>query len=122
MLKINQQQIDSLGVARLADFERRMVMHVQQYFPALVGKIGEGRILEGLRAVMERAREYGLVSEKQICLFFDLVLIFGWDFDRRLGWARQILTETGFGAPDIRISLLFSRVLLHAGEVINIPG
>lgn len=67
-----------------------------------------------IRAGIERAAGYGLVAEREVSTFIDLLVIFGIDFDRRLPWAREILTDPASIDPAARVHALRRRAEVEA--------
>lgn len=63
---------------------------------------------------IDRARSYGLRSERDLAKFLNLVLVFGTDFDRE-SWAARILDRVDRG-PTLRINQLYSDALARLSE------
>ena len=115
MLTIRRAQLASADQAAEEDFARRAVAHLGEFFPEKLAQAGEARALEFVRRILLRAREYDIVSEQDVCLFLDVAVVFGWNFDRSCTWARRILTEPGYGTPSTRMELLFEAAMRECG-------
>ena len=111
MLTISREQLSSVEASQEQAFVRRAVEHLRQFFPQLLQRAGEERAAQVVRSTLARAGEYGLRSEQDVCVFLDLVVVFGPDFDQKLAWARELLTGPGYGDPPTRLALLFQAAL-----------
>ncbi len=58
---------------------------------------------------IEKASHYGIVSERDVCKFTDLMFAFGemFDKDTKLPWAVAILTDSGIEDPSTRTNRLW---------------
>jgi hypothetical protein len=103
--------------AAMRDFETRMVAHMGRFFPELAQAAGPPQLRELVRLGIERARPYGIVVERDVCKFVDLMLVLGPRFDEELAWARAILLQTERG-PWRRLDEIFDRAdaLAREGE------
>jgi len=95
MLKIRTEQMKVLDDYMVREFEDRMVTHVGKFFAERCGILGEKGIREAIRYGIQRADSYGIVSERDLCLYIDVMFEFGRDFDkdRELPWAKRILID-----------------------------
>ncbi|MBZ5626545.1 MAG: hypothetical protein LAQ69_48870 [Acidobacteriia bacterium] len=101
MLVIRQQQMAAFAQAAVKSFDDRVVIHLNKFFPEQCGTLGEPQLREFIRYGVERANTYGIVAERDVCKYIDLMAVFGRDFDTdpRLRWAGVILgTKQNFGA------------------------
>lgn len=115
MLNLQHVQLASMEKAAEEDFVRRAVAHLREFFTEKFVRAGELKAYEFVRHVVLRARGYDIVSEQDVCLFLDLVVTFGWDFDRRYAWAQSLLAEPGYGSGSTRLALLFEAALWQCG-------
>ena len=95
MFLIRHEQYDTLGQASRADFEARMVQHLNQFFPNECRKAGPERVLAAIRQGIERAAGYRIVGERDVARYIDLSVVLGLKFDtsRRYPWAAEILND-----------------------------
>ena len=109
MLTIRKEQMDAFSHAALRIFECRMVAHLNRHFPKRCAKLGEDGVREWIRYGIERARTYGIVSERDVCKYIDVMFVYGRDFDtdRRRPWAGQILNDPVIMPPAVRTNRLF---------------
>jgi hypothetical protein len=94
MLTITAQQADALHKDLRRRFVDRMMAHVRQYFPRQFEKLGEPIVREWVEAGIKRSGEYGIVSERDVCKYIDVMMVFGREFDKdpNCSWAPPILT------------------------------
>ena len=79
MLRIRQEQVDALDLAREDDFIRRTMLHVRQLF---AGRRFENEPLRALiDAGIRKANAYALPAERDTALLVDLMVALGADFD-----------------------------------------
>ncbi len=112
MFKVRREQMDAYREAALRDFEDRVVRHVGRCLPDRLATMGEGAVREVIRLGIQRAEGYGIVAERHVCKFIDLMLVFGVSFDEDRGWAQEILAAKG--DPSTRMRRLFGRALEEA--------
>ncbi len=98
MLHIRKEQNDELAKVLLKRFEDRMVVHLNKFFPAECETLGDEGTRQVIRQALERAAGYGIVSERDVCMYTDVMFAFGRDFDkgRKLPWAARILNDESF--------------------------
>jgi hypothetical protein len=82
MLTIRQEQADAFRQEALQNFEDRMIEHVSKFFPKEFGALGEAKVRETIEYGIKRADSYGIVAERDVCKYVELVVVFGLDFDR----------------------------------------
>jgi hypothetical protein len=95
MVVIRKDQEAELVKAKVKVFEDRVIAHVRQFFPEESGRLDEPELRETIRYGMGRAETYGLVSERDVCWYIDMMFAFGRDFDvdPDLPWAAEILND-----------------------------
>jgi hypothetical protein len=101
MWTIRDEQADALRKAAVKNFEDRSIVHVTKYFPTEFAKLGQVRMREMVRYGVERAKSYGIVAERDVCKYVDLMLLFGRDFDLDLSlhWPQAILIGSELDDP-----------------------
>ena len=92
-MKIRQEQLDSFEESEYENFMHRLVETAFEGFPLVYWNRGEDEIRELAENALDRAPEYGLLSERSIALFFWFMLEHGANFDKECGWAKTILAE-----------------------------
>jgi hypothetical protein len=95
MLHVRPEQMKVLNEHMLRKFEDRMVAHLNQFFAEQCKKLGEDGTRKAIRDAMERAAGYEIVSERDVCIYIDIMFEFGRDFDKdpKLPWANKILND-----------------------------
>jgi hypothetical protein len=107
---IRAEQMTAFSRAAFAAFEDRMLLHIQRSFPAVFEKLGEVRVCEAIRYGIQRARTYGLTTQRDVCKYIDLMMEFGRDFDTEgtLAGAAEILKDPDFETDTARIEHLYA--------------
>jgi hypothetical protein len=115
MLVIRQRQIVGLETLARRRFEDSLVEHIATYFPNLARMLGEPRVRHVIDYGLARARLHGFTSERNLCLYLDLMLMLGsnFDVDPQLPWATQILTDPVSEHPTLRIDRLTNAAMDH---------
>lgn len=119
MLIIRQEQMDVLRMAARRSFEDSMVEHLGGAFPHLLGAIGAGQMRLAVELGMRRAAGYGFDLRGPVCLYLELMLLFGsaFDTDPQYPWAAEILTDRD-GQPQMqRATRLYQRALDYRRQV-----
>jgi hypothetical protein len=111
MFKIRPEQKAAFREDALHDFEERMILHVERCFPGRRVELGDEGLRQVIRRGIEQAASYGIVAERDVCKFVDLMLVFGVDFHEERSWAKAILEDASIRDPVIRMRLLFERAL-----------
>jgi hypothetical protein len=113
MITIRREQYQALEALTLASFESRVLAHLQRCFPEHVAKLGEEGARTAIRDGTARAHAYGIVSERQVCIFIDLMFALGerFDHDPKHPWASAILLGLDRKAPATRMDRLYDRAL-----------
>ncbi len=127
MFKIRKEQLDALSQASLKSYEERMVTHLTKFFSPQCLALGEARTREAIYYGILRAKTYGVVSERDVCIYIDLMFAFGRDFDKDPNYssAAQILTDKTIPDPTARINRLFEIALKHVRQAAadgQLPG
>jgi hypothetical protein len=108
LLSIRDSQVAAMSAQARAGFVERMLMHWGRCFANHV----HDRDTAGLQELIEkgtiRAAKYGIVAEIDVCLFLDVVLIFGLNFDDdpAYPWAGTALRSGYLSAPWQRVRFL----------------
>lgn len=92
---IRGTQMDIFAALALNSFRTRLIRHVRVNFPQEYEAIGPRLVHLFLELGIKSARRYGLESERDICGYIDLMLIFGPDFDndQKIPWAGRLLKD-----------------------------
>ncbi len=115
MLVIRQRQIVGLETLARRRFEDTLVDHVATYFPNHARVLGEPRVRQVIDYGLARARLHGFTSERNLCLYLDLMLMLGsnFDVDPQLPWAAEILMDPASEHPTLRIDRLTNAAMDH---------
>lgn len=110
-LIIRQAQMDVFSQIEVQKFEDWMVSHLKQFFPTQSQALGEPQLREMTRHGIRHAANHGITTERDVCKFIDLMIVFGRDFDTdgRNMWAREVLDREKEPANKVRA--------LHAAAV-----
>ena len=110
MLHIRPEQMKVLDDHMVRKFEDLMVAHLNKYFPEHCKKLGEDGTRKSVRQAIERAGSYGIVFERDVCVYTDVMFEFGRNFDKnpRLPWASKILNDEVLeGLPTDKVGQLY---------------
>jgi len=84
MLTIHRDQITAMRLANQKRYEDRVLAHLSRCLPSRV--VDESTVREMIRFGIERARQYDLTSERDVCKYIDLMFVLGRDFDLKEPW------------------------------------
>jgi len=114
MLRIRQEMMEALSRGVLATYEDNVVAHAWRAFPERCEALGEAGTREMAQHGMIRAPMYGIVGERDVCRYIDLMFALGRDFDldRHLPWAHEILHNQAW-SPHRRLTRLCDRAIEH---------
>jgi hypothetical protein len=118
MLIIRRKQMQALSQNILKDFEDRMILHLNQFFPDQCEKLGEEGTRGAIRYGFERARKYGLATESDLAKYLNLMFTFGRDFDTdpNLPWVAAILKARDDSTPSKRMARLYEKAVEREAE------
>ena len=111
MLTIRKEQAAVFEEASRLDFENRMMAHIKKFFPEHFATLEEGKTRQLIQFAIERAATHGIVNERDVCKFTDLMVAFGPGFeqDPKCPWAAKILTDTAATTPSKRVDTLYDQ-------------
>lgn len=117
MLIIGDEQIDALKLIARKDFERRMMRHLKDFFPEKTGSASEEQARAFIAHAIARAKEYGIVKERDVARYVILATLFGARFDseKRYRWAKQILKRIDLDA-EAKLQALFEATSQAHGD------
>ncbi len=102
----------------MKDFKVRMREHLRQFFPGDCVLLGEAGVHEEIHYGIERARSYGIVNERGICKFVDVMFVFGHNFENNAAfpWAAEILNDDPALHATDRVNFLFQSAKARIDE------
>ena len=103
---IRQAQMRALSNNASRTFEDRMVVHLNKSFPNECRELGEPEVREWIRYGIQRASEYRITAQRDVCKYIDLMFVFGRDFDRD-PWASSILNDRALRDPTTKLETLY---------------
>jgi hypothetical protein len=114
MLVIRKEQIAAFEASLRERFESRMADHLTTYFPLESGRLGP-ELRAFIRRNIDKAFQYGIDAEHDVCIYLDLAMAYGAQFDEVLPWSRNILNDPALGAP-AKIERLLETALPETAE------
>ena len=81
MLTISGRQMEPLRQAALEGFVSRTLHHVEAHFGNHWRIIGADQLRVVIRLAVERAGRHGLITEREVSLYLNLMLLLGSAFD-----------------------------------------
>lgn len=121
MFTIRKDHMIAFSRAASQSFEDRMLKHLRQFFPDQCTALGESTTREHINYGIHRAAIYGIVVERDVCKFIDIMFTFGRDFDDGVNfpWARRILLERQFPSPSARVCHLYEVAMSEVLKAAN---
>lgn len=109
MLKIRKEQLAVFGPLGKRAFEDRMLAHLKRVLPAQCGAMGASNLRELIQYGTHRAAAYRITSERDVCKYIDLMILYGRDFDKdpALPWASSMLQNQAIRNPSSKIERLY---------------
>jgi hypothetical protein len=89
-------------------FETWMIEHLNKFFPKRCEKMGKREVREEIRYGIKKARTYGIKEGQALCLFIDVMMMLGCEFDKNpdFPWAISILNDETIQDPKTRMKRL----------------
>jgi hypothetical protein len=109
MLTIRKEQMAVFGPLGKKVFEDRMLAHLKKVFPEQSEAQGEPKLRETIQYGTQRAAAYRIISERDVCKYIDLMVLYGRDFDKDPNnpWAQSILQNQAIRNPTSKIERLY---------------
>ncbi len=119
MIIIRKEQTESFEADARDRFFVLMQDHLSRYFPTHCVALGPAGVHRAIQAGIERARQYEIVSECDVCKFIDLQFAFGqyFDSDGTCPWATDVLNDPDIRNPKARIDDLMDKAQAHLSSV-----
>jgi hypothetical protein len=108
MLTIRKEQMSVFGPLGEKAFEDRMLAHLKKIFPEQSEALREPKLRETIQYGTQRAADYHITSERDVCKYVDLMILYGRDFDKDSNhpWAQSILQNQAIRNPSSKIERL----------------
>ena len=119
LLKLRKEQMEALRHSASRNFEDRISRHLNRFFPAQCGKSGaEETLREAIRYGIKQAKDYGIVTQRGICKYLNVMFVFGRDFDKNpdFPWASKILQNPSSQSPDWIVKDLYDAAIKNADK------
>ena len=109
MLTLSPKHMQVFSEAALEGFEDRVLAHLHKCFPKQCKALGETELRETIRYGIKRAAKYGIIAERDVCKYTDVMVVLGRDFDKdsELPWASAILSDETLQQPTAKIERLY---------------
>src|SRR5215213_1636422 len=116
MIRIQKRQLGTFAAARWASFEDDLTAHLRAFFPTACASLGDAGVRAEIRYGAARAALHGVVGERDLFLYLDLMFTLGRDFDDDpdLPWARELLADPTLPDPGARLSAIIDAVIARA--------
>jgi hypothetical protein len=115
MLTIRKEQMAVFGPLGKKAFENRVVVHIKKVFPEQSQSLGEPKLRETIEYGTQRAAAYRIISERDVCKYIDLMILYGRDFDKNPNhpWAQSVLQNQNIRNPTSKIERLYKAAKKH---------
>jgi len=119
MLKIRSGQMEAFERAAVKQFEDRTIEHLRKYFPKHCEIYGEANLRQIIQLALERAKSFGVISERGVRMYIDLMFLLGGGFDQdpQLPWAAEILKDESIADESARIDRLYEKAMSYLDRV-----
>jgi hypothetical protein len=109
MLTMRKEQLAVFGPIGKKAFEDRMITHLNKIFPEQSRSLGEPKLRETIQYGAQRAATYRIISERDVCKYIDLMILYGRDFDKdpAQSWAHPILQNQAIRNPTSKVERLY---------------
>ncbi len=113
MLIIRKEQLNKLNPLRSPFFLEELANHVKKYFPRQTSDMPEKELINLVTSMADRALNYELSSKNSLCLFCNLSMMYGMDFDTKTNhaWMKDYLQDTDVTDKNQRMSRLYKEVI-----------
>jgi hypothetical protein len=95
MLRIRREQMAVLEKHVFEQFIQSIAEHLYRFFPDKCDVYTRDGLFEIISYGIERAKTYGIESQRDVCIYIDLMFLLGRDFDAELAttWVGEILND-----------------------------
>ena len=109
MLTLRKEQVAAFESVGKKAFEDRMLAHLHRVFPDQSKSLVEAKLRELIQYGTKRAATYGIISERDVGRYIDLMILYSRDFDKdpALPWAQSVLQNQAIRDPSSRIERLY---------------
>jgi len=113
MLNISKEQMKAFAEIEAKKFLDRALLHLARCFPRENKIAGETELRKLVEYAMQRSAAYGVVVERDVLKYLDMMLVFGCDYDvdKRFPWAGEILRTRN--SPEVKIAVLTETAKKH---------
>jgi hypothetical protein len=121
MLIIRKEQLEAFEQVALRNFENEMFAYLEKNFPKNCEIHGETKTREIIRYGIEEAEVHGLTSERDVCMYINLMLMLGHCFykDPQLPWASAIFNDENL-SPSIKIDRIYDKAMAYLDQVAGV--
>lgn len=108
MFVISQDVLNKFGDLWYRSFVERSAAYLKEKYSAETSRYSDARLVELIKAGIERARRYAIERECDVIQFLELMVLLPADFDdpRCLRWPADILQSDRTSAQD-KLDLIF---------------
>jgi hypothetical protein len=117
MLVIRQEQLDVFERRGVRELEEKIVAHVRAFFPERAAAMDATALRSCVEDGVQRAVRRGIELEHDICVYVDLVVVFGPGFEDDDGypWAK-VLVEDSPASPGERVHVAMEGAVAYLQE------
>ena len=118
MLVMRQTQMATFEQAAVHNFENRLLEHLREFFPKHCEILGDEQVRKVICLGIEQAKQYDLVSARDLYFYVGLMFMLGsyFDQDPQLPWAARILKDENIVYSHDRIDRLHERAMAFLNE------
>lgn len=83
MIRIDENQRAAFSTELARSFEDRTLKHLWRFFPVYCDNLGEAGVRSLIQCGVDQAAARGFTTERSVCLYIDVMVLLGSDFDGR---------------------------------------
>jgi hypothetical protein len=117
MFVIREEQLEAFERRGARELSEKIAGHVRAFFPRQAAEMDADTLRSCVEDAMQRAQRRGLELEQDICVYVDLVVVFGAGFedDDRYPWA-QVLVDGSPGSPGDKVRVAMDGAIAYLRE------
>jgi hypothetical protein len=115
---VRGKQFHSLSQAAAKNFVGRVAAHVGTFFPDRCKTLGQEAVRQWIELGIARAQRHGILAERDVCRYIDLMFELGRDYDQdpQLAKLRRILEDDKVKNPADRLDRMYREALRRASN------
>jgi len=116
---VRPDQVEALRKASVESFRSRMRQHLTALFPVICGSLTPAELDNAIDHGIRQAGAQGFHTESTVCRYIDLMFLLGsgFDTDKQLPWAAELLAGSQGNSERERMDRLYGRAMKYLDSV-----